>query len=124
MTFGFSFQTGSGTLIQNASSDASFGAFIKKVRVPHKVLTRIDFSEATGFTDYYVTWIWTGTMTAYDDFGPFTPSPTNALLPPTITVNKTSKYADVYWDVRSAPGDTNPYHAVYTCYIDVTVIGT
>ena len=121
MAFGFSFQTGTGALIQNVSSDASFGALIKKVRVPHKVLTRIYFTEAVGFTDFYVTSIWTGTMTAHDDFGEFTPSPSNALTPPTITIDVANKWADVYWDVLA--NTINPYNAVYTCYLDVTVVG-
>lgn len=121
MAFGFSFWTGTGSLIQNVSTDAFLGAVVARQIVPHKVSTTINFS-GTDFSDYYVTYWYRGGMTSYDDFGTiYTPSESFMLVPPTITLDKVNKTAVIYWDV--AAGQLNPYHQVWIANLEVLVIG-
>jgi len=121
MPFGFSFWTGSSSLIQNVSTDAFLGAVVARQIVPHKVSTTINFS-GTDFTDYYVTYWYRGGMTSYDDFGPIdSPSEGSMLVPPTITLDKINKFATILWDVRL--NQLNPYNQVWVADLEVLVIG-
>jgi hypothetical protein len=122
MSFGFKFGVGSSGATQIVSSDAFFGAIVLRQIVQHKVLTTLDFS-GTSFSDYYVNYWYRGGVTTFrDDFGtrPIT-SESVFLIPPTITLNKTTKQATVFWDVLA--NQINPYNAVYDAQLEVIVMG-
>jgi hypothetical protein len=123
MAYGFSFWTGTGTLIQNVSTDAFLGAVVARQIVPHKVSTVINFS-GTDFSNYYVTYWYRGGGKVYDDIDPtprFVDNPGIFLPAPTVNLNTTNKTATVYWDVLV--NQLNPYNAVYIANLEVIVIG-
>lgn len=121
MSFGFDFRTGdSGALVQSLSTAATMGAVIRQQLVPHKVSTVINFSD-TNFSNYYVTYIWDGTLSAQDNFGYLQPSELWVLAAPNITLNYSNKTATIYWDVLQY--EYNPYNAQITANIAVTVYG-
>ncbi len=121
MAFGFSFWTGTGSLIQNVSTDAFLGAVVARQIVPHKVSTTINFS-GTDFSNYYVTYWYRGGMTSSDNFGPISnPSEGAMLYPPTVTLDTVNKTATVYWDVRA--NQLNPNNQVWVANLEVLIIG-
>lgn len=122
MSYGFKFGTGANAATQIVSSDAFFGAIVRRQIVQHKVSTTISFAD-TSFSDYYVNyWYRGGVVKGKDNFGEFFISSESVfLIPPTITLDKVNKYVTVFWDVLVNQG--NPYNASYDAQLEVVVMG-